>query len=302
MAPGTYGKTWWREGYACGCMIQSIEDIVEPRLRAAGYLGSSQTVDAFQQAYSSSVGASAGTHGGGGAIDHRKGSDGETKIWRECGWADWQRGSPEDTAFDDHNHGIVQGCTHLSGEASSQVTQYKQGCNGLADWGADQSPDVPPITWTAAYDKYIGTTNPGGIFGMTELAKMSRSKDIKVPKDDDWHLMHIDDEDNLSLVTGSAQFIAYSAFDIAGLPPGAAFQCRFARVYDYPDSKETTVEAWYPIQEIIGTSGNSYGEVVYPSYVGDNAPSNGKEKIRLYAKSPAAAVTVASITSRVFHD
>src|SRR6185312_17140492 len=178
--PGTYGKTWWREGYACGCMIQSIEDIVEPRLEAAGY---STPINIFQQAYNSSVSASAGTHGSGGALDHARASEGETRIWRECGWADWRRGSPYDS-MDDHNHGVVIGCPHLSGEAADQVYDYKCGRNGLADNGADPGPDVLYITWQDAYDKYAGGSE--GALGMSDVDKFGRNKDQSFTGNDKW--------------------------------------------------------------------------------------------------------------------
>lgn len=207
MAPGTFGKTWWRNGYACGCMIHSIEDIIEPRLRKAGKLGQNEQVVAFQYAYNSSVSASAGTHGGGGAFDHRKGDDAETIIWRECGVADWQRGSPEDTAFDDHNHGIWQGCPHLSGDASGQVTQYKQGCNGLASWGPDQSPHVAPITWQDAYDKYINDLGGGGgdegLFGMTKRISKYRGKSQSLQENNWDHHIAINDEGHATIATNT---------------------------------------------------------------------------------------------------
>ena len=297
MAPSTYGKTWWREGYACGCMIQSIEDIIEPRLRDAGYLGATETVNIFQQAYSSGVEASAGTHGGGGALDHQKGSDGETKIWRECGVADWQRGTPEDNAFDDHNHGIWQGCPHLSGDAEGQIDQYESGCDGLAGWGPDDSPNVPPITWQKAYDKYKGA---GGIFGMTNCDKWDRNKDQTVPKDDEWHVLKINDEDDYSLATGPVTFLVTVGVELVGLAVGQTAQIRLARVLDYSGDKETTVESWYPITEILGTTGNAYGGLTFANNIGGEE-NGGKQKIRLYGKSPDAQITVADICARTLH-
>lgn len=135
-------------------MIQSIEDIIEPRLRAAGHLGSTEQVRVFQYAYSTSTSASGNTHAGGGSLDHKKGNDAETKIWRQCGVADWQRGTPQDPFFSDHNHGIWQGCPHLSAAAKRQIVEYRNGDDGLAGDGSDDSPRVAPITWQAAYDKY----------------------------------------------------------------------------------------------------------------------------------------------------
>ena len=144
MAPATYGKTRWRGRWACGCMIISIEQVIEPRLRAAGMLGATEQVHVLQGAYNTGVSASADTHARGGALDHRKGSDAETKIWRQCGVADWQRGTPQDTFFGDHNHGIWQGCPHLSAGARRQLNEYRAGDDGLAGDGSDDSPHVTP--------------------------------------------------------------------------------------------------------------------------------------------------------------
>lgn len=303
MAPSTHGKVWWRNGYACGCMIASIEDIIEPRLRAAGYLGASEKVNVFQYAYNSSVGASAGTHSGGGALDHQKGSDGETKIWRECGVADWQRGTPEDTAFDDHNHGIWQGCPHLSGDAEGQITQYKQGCNGLADWGADQSPNVAPISWQDAYDKFIGST--GGLFGMSDIEKPHRTKDQKITDNGEWRLVNIDDDDGLSLLTGPQDlYVASVHWAIADLEVGAVAQFRLVVQDDDTSSsdKPTVTEYEYPIAESIGTSGSTYGGLHWTNNLGGDKSNNVKRRLRLVCKPPAGkTMTISDVECRVAH-
>lgn len=294
MAPGTYGKTAWRGGYACGCLIQIVEDVIEPRLGHG--IGS-----IFQLSYNTSVEASGGTHSGGGAIDHSKLNDADTKVWRECGVADYQRGSPEDPYFDDHNHGIVIGCPHLSGAAADQVVDYKNGRNGLADGGPDQSPDVPYITWQDAYDKYIESTDKG-VLGMTETSKWSRSVDQTIAKDGQWHTLKIDDEDALSLVQGPMNFIAICCLQVGNLPVGKVLQVRFQRVFDYSDNRATTIEASYPIQEIQGSGGSAFGQIVWAQYIGDNAPSGAKEKLRLYASAPDVECIVQHITTRVLHD
>jgi hypothetical protein len=240
MAPPTYGKTWWREGYACGCMIIMIEEVIEPRLRDAGYLGAAETVNMFQQAYNSSVSASAGTHGGGGSLDHQKGSDGETKIWRECGVASWQRGSPEDNAFDDHNHGIWQGCPHLSGDAASQVDQYEAGCNGLADWGVDQSPSVPPISWQAAYDKYIDDLGGGGgdeeLFGMTNRISKYRGKSQSFQEDNWDHTIAINDEGHATIATNTKGMVDVVLAITGGLAAGEEIGVRWQYIGTKGDS------------------------------------------------------------------
>ena len=294
MAPGTYGKTWWRDGYACGCMIQSIEDIIEPRLRAAGKLGASEWVNAFQYAYNSSVGASAGTHSGGGALDHRKGDDAETKIWRECGVADWQRGTPEDTAFDDHNHGIWQGCPHVADDAASQLDQYDAGCNGLSGWGPDQSPHVDPISWQDAYDKYAGDTTPAddeGILGMTELDRQHCSKDRVVKVSDDWWLILINDDGGSTLVEGPCKFTAEAFLQVTGLPPGDdPLRVRFGRY----DPKADKISGYYSQEEIFGSGGTTFGRTGLTNWIPDGM------RLRLYAQTPHQ-ITVTDVVTSVLY-
>ena len=294
--PSTYGKTWWREGYACGCMIQSIEDVVEPRLRQAGY---STPINIFQQAYNSSVSASAGTHSGGGALDHSRSSEGETRIWRECGWADWRRGAPYDS-MDDHNHGIVIGCPHLSADAADQVYDYKQGRNGLANNGSDPGPDVAYITWQDAYDKYAGKTS-GGIFGMSDVDKYDRSKDQSFTDNGSWQTVKIDDDDALSFVTGPKDaYMIVTGVQLSGIAEGDVCQLRYQAVSDYPDSRDTVVEYSYPIVELIGTSGDTYGQLTWCNSLGSSPKNDAKLRVRLFVKPPQGCkITVAKLQSRV---
>jgi hypothetical protein len=291
MAPATYGKTWWREGYACGCMIISIEQVIEPRLRAAGHLGPNETVNIFQQAYSSSVSASAGTHAGGGSLDHEKGNDAETIIWRECGVADWQRGSPEDTAFDDHNHGIWQGCPHLSGDAEGQIDQYNADCNGLSGWGPDQSPDVKPITWQAAYDKYASSAPPAeeGLLGMGDLERHDTSKDRWI-EPGDWALVLIEDDDSSTYFTGPGTFVANTYIQFEGLAFGNdPVRARYGRL------KENGDIDYYPQKEIFGSEGTSFGEITLVNWMPE------KQKLRLYVQVPYKIKTT-YVYASVLHD
>jgi hypothetical protein len=295
--PGTYGKTWWREGYACGCMIQTVEDILEPRLRAAGY---STPVNIFQQAYNSSVSASAGTHSGGGALDHARASEGETRIWRECGVADWRRGSPYDS-MDQHNHGVWIGCPHLSGDAADQVYDYKCGRNGLADNGSDPGPDVPYITWQDAYDKYNGTA--GGVLGMTDIEKYHASKDQKFTGNDQWQTITIDDEGEgaLSFLTGPKDaFVVVACYAWSGLEVGEVVQFRYQGVSDYSDNRATVVEWTYPIQESIASSGSTYGQIVWANSLGKSPKDDAKSRLRLFVSPPKGkTITLSDLTSRV---
>ena len=311
MAPGTYGRTWWRDGYACGCMIQSVEQVIEPRLRAAGYLGPNEQVQVFQQAYSSGVEASAGTHGGGGALDHAKGSDGETIIWRECGAASWQRGPDHDYSFDDHNHSIWQGCPHLSGDAAGQLDQYAAGCNGLAGWGPDESPPVAPITWQAAFDKYAGTTpTDEGLLGMTEVIGMRRSDDWRIPAKTDgkWNTAFpLDDGGNATAVGGQhAMVTVTAALTISGLKDGEALDVAWTIVDCKSDGGDAKWPGGWakrrdPRRVVGGPSGYRTVEVTFTGSI--PKPASGRDnRLRLVYQTASTTAVLGSLTVEGGHD
>jgi hypothetical protein len=296
--PGTYGKTWWRDGYACGCMIQSVEDVIEPRLRDAGILGASEKVYVYQQAYNGSVSASAGTHGEGGALDGQRGGDKELRIWRECGVAMWPRGNPYDS-MDIHQHGVWLGCPHLSDEAADQAYDYKQGRNGLANNGSDPGPDVAYITWQDAYDKF----SDQGVLGMTEIEKYHASKDQTFTGNDEWQTVKIDDEGDgaLSFLTGPKDaFMVTACYAWAGLEPGEVTQFRFQMISDYSDDRASVVESEYPIQESVATEGTTYGQIVWANNLGSSPKDGAKSRLRLYVSPPKGReVILKDLTSRV---
>jgi nucleoid-associated protein YgaU len=93
------------------------------------------TVSAYQGSYSSGVGASAGTHDGGGAIDVGPAVDKLVGCMRASGFAAWRRTPAE--GFSPHIHGIAVGDAELSGAAQQQVSAFFAGKNGLADNGPD---------------------------------------------------------------------------------------------------------------------------------------------------------------------
>jgi hypothetical protein len=65
---------------------------------------------------------------------------------RQVGFAAWYR--TEAQGFDPHTHGVAIGDQELPVSAQNQVTQYKQGRNGLASHGADDGPDgYRNVTW-----------------------------------------------------------------------------------------------------------------------------------------------------------
>ena len=291
-------KVTYRGWHMCSHMPPTIE-MFEDRMRAERGWSSSRKLQIFQGSYNSSVSASADTHAAAGALDTEKLDDAGTLIARECGTTSWQRGSPEDSYFDDHNHWIWIGCDNVSTGAADQVDDYYAGKDGLADGYSDKSPRPDKIvTCQQALADYEGS----GVLGMTDTDKWSRSVDQPVKADATWHTLKIDDEDALSLVTGPMVFVAICCLTVGGLAPGQVLQVRFQRVYDYSDNRATTVEASYPIKEIIGTQGDAFDQIVWGQYIGDNAPSGAKEKMRLYACAVDADCVVKGITTRVLHD
>lgn len=91
----------------------------------------------IQGSYNTGVGASAGTHDGGGAVDLAP-WDWQRKVraGRDIGFAMWYRSSAEGP-WPNHIHGILIGNEKASPDAKAQVAAYKSGRNGLANNGPD---------------------------------------------------------------------------------------------------------------------------------------------------------------------
>jgi hypothetical protein len=124
-------------------------------------------VQPTQGSYSSSVGASAGTHSGGGAVDLHCASLPEdqaleiVRVMRQVGFAAWMR-KPAEGNWPEHIHGIAIGCPDLSASAKRQVTAYKAGLSGLASGKKDRhaSMGVKATTWEACLAKITGGAPP----------------------------------------------------------------------------------------------------------------------------------------------
>lgn len=101
----------------------------------------------LQGSYSGSVGASAGTHDGGGAIDlsvaglSPAARERLVRALREAGFAAWLRRTP--TFSIDHVHAIAVGDPDLPPAARSQVRDYFQGRDGLK--GRRRDPHGGPV-------------------------------------------------------------------------------------------------------------------------------------------------------------
>ena len=107
------------------------------------------------------VGASAGTHDGGGAVDVNVSGLTESqrlrlvKALRTVGFAAWYR-QPSQGPWGYHIHAVAVGDTDVSLQARDQVADYYVGKNGLASHAGDDTPTQyrAPFTWWERYHGY----------------------------------------------------------------------------------------------------------------------------------------------------
>lgn len=285
-------------GLTCYCVTQSIP-LVEARLREAGIIH--RSVDFFQLGYRGDVTASKGTHERGGVADVHQYSNKALEIWRECGWAMWRR--TEAQGFIYHGHGALIGCPHLSDEADRQIDQYKDGTNGLRDHGPDDGPNVPVITWRAALDKYSSvlvkqaTYTPDlskGLLGMTDFKNLIRATDTPLPNGK-WKTLPIDNAGNVSIVSGPTEAAVTVNLDISGLPKGEVVQVRFVTC-DYLKGTATLTNWEGPITEIVGTAGQTFGQVTFVGRIGDGGRKS--RRLRVQAVTFNKGVKVTKTTTR----
>jgi hypothetical protein len=98
--------------------------------RAEKYLG--HRIDISQGSFSTSVGASAGTHAGGGAFDVSSPlSLAVVGALRKAGFAAWLR-LPSQGPWAEHIHALAMGDPRLSAPAMAQVASFLRGGSGLA--------------------------------------------------------------------------------------------------------------------------------------------------------------------------
>lgn len=107
-----------------------------------------------QGSYNTGVGASAGTHDGGGVVDisvsgwSRAKMDRAVQALRRAGLAAWLRTPAQ--GFSYHIHAVAIGDREMSAAAKSQISQWKRDRDGLAAQGPDPAPDPYPA-WTNKY-------------------------------------------------------------------------------------------------------------------------------------------------------
>lgn len=122
-------------------------------MSAEAILGYELTIT--QGCYSTAVGASAGTHAGGGVVDLAPWDQArKVRVLRDLGWAAWYR-PPVAGLWPAHIHAVMIGHPALSIEAASQVGKYRRGEDGLAD-PPTRDPDPYRPNPEVVYDYHKG--------------------------------------------------------------------------------------------------------------------------------------------------
>jgi GH24 family phage-related lysozyme (muramidase) len=158
-------KVKFRGGWTCSCVAKSLP-LVEKDMIRRGLI--KYNIDIYQLGYRNDVGASAGTHAGGGNTDVGQFSDAQIDVWRLWGWTIQHRTRAQ--GFDmDHGHGWPLGCTHLSSGGRSQASQWANRQNGLVSRGRVAG-RWPIDTWKTAMKKRLA-----------EIAEAEREKELELP-------------------------------------------------------------------------------------------------------------------------
>lgn len=121
---------------------KTVDALTEAALREAERrLGYSLTI--VQGSYHVGVGASAGTHDGGGVVDlapydHER----KVRVLRDLGFAAWYRPTLPGV-WGEHIHAVLIGNARLAPAAARQVVSYRAGRDGLASNALDPNPYRP---------------------------------------------------------------------------------------------------------------------------------------------------------------
>lgn len=125
------------------------------------------------------VAASAGTHDKGGVLDLATGGNDSddlamVKSGRTVGWSCWVR-QPSEGPWNQHWHGVLNGCPHRAPLAIAQEASLREGRNGLMNKALDphRSLGLPVVT----YDEYMETDMP---LSQADLDKIDALLDSKV--------------------------------------------------------------------------------------------------------------------------
>lgn len=118
----------------------------EKAMVAYGFIQKNLSGYITQGSYNTSVGASAGTHDGGGVLDivARIMKNEPEKFLRMGDYygIHWEYRTVGQGFGVDHLHGVTVGCPHLSPSAAAQMASFRRGMNGLyyerSDWPANR--------------------------------------------------------------------------------------------------------------------------------------------------------------------
>lgn len=263
----------------CICVATSLP-LVERAMIDAGVI--KHNIDIFQMGYNGfRVDASSGTHAGGGNTDVAQYGDLAIEIWRDWGWAMQRRYTWQ--GFTPHAHGWPYGCSHLSPAGVDQLVQWAHRQNGLRSRGRVEG-RWPIKTWRQAILDHRGVpitpVNEG-----TELkppAKFHRTKDWRIRKGA-WVTAPINDQGDVSMLTGPGTIFAVANLSVTGLPAGQGLQARFV-TQDVKGSSTKTITP-YPIVEIVGTAGQTFGQLSIYDSIGA-APKGSTRRVRLQLLTP----------------
>lgn len=135
------------QGHTVNQGTKQILDAANKILRSDRYGGEREPVTMLQGSYTGGVGASAGTHDGGGAFDLTPFNGiNRVRVFRLLGAPDWIRETWEGP-WPRHIHAVVDGDGTVSPSAAAQVSAYHRGKNGLANNQPDRfwRPRAVPI-------------------------------------------------------------------------------------------------------------------------------------------------------------
>lgn len=290
----------------CECQYITLP-LIEADMKAKGIIKNS--IDIYQGGYNKGgVAASAGTHDGGGVLDVGQYSDAALKCWREWG-VEMQRRTRAQ-GFDPHGHGVWKGCNHVSAGARYQQSEWEAGRNGLRGRGPITGPDPKgkkTPTWQQAVKNHAAkppAPPTEGVLGMTKIAKSGNTKSQTITGDGQWHGLAINDLGHATLITSPVkQYIAVSGVTISDLPVGKVAQLRYMAVSVFADKKtKDVIEYKYPIVELIGSEGSTFGELVWLNDLNGSPKKGADLRLRLFISVPEGlTVHVTEVTSRVMY-
>ena len=137
---------------------------------------------------------------------------------------------------------------------------------------------------------------------MSTLTKFGNGKSQDFTGNGKWQTLKLDDKGTFSFLTGPKPlYIVYTGLTLANLPAGQVCQLRYIAVSDFVADKPTVTEYSYPINEIIGTSGQTFANISWMNDLGSSPKGAGaKLRLRLAICPPQGVkVSVVNMGSRI---